>query len=541
MKKYINKILPVLFAFIGSALLTGCDDFLDETPNKSGSAYIYHMDQLKELSGSLDLYLFDAPGDVYITYGITGGYMSDQIFLTDAIEIDPDYFTYGLKRSPYNYMKYTLDKEELVNNQYNMLTTWTPSWERIYRFNTILHNIDKVEQTNQQTHDQVAGEAYFGRAYYHFILMLSFCLWDENAPGIGYRDGVAPGEIPARETVGYTLGRIYEDLDKAEELLTKAGCTKFNLKTSFRPTVPTVKALKARVDLYRGNYDSALKNANAALAAHSTLVTFKNDPNYELVPSTTFNLLNEDNTAIKGTLQAMVPFALLNLALQPVTLYEELYLPSISTGDFCPVSEKLYNLFDRENDARWIYFYNSNYPLMFAPGSFYTAVIDGVQTKNCISNETQKWLKPWHAHCYYRFHGNGPVKLLGMTTAEMMLIKAECLARGGKTDEAAQVLKDLRATRFLNTEAANNIGGSVQDVLDERDREFAGLWRFYDIKRLNGAEKAGISVSRVILSDPTDINSKTTMTIGPDDPHWAMPIYSGEIANLGWEQNEGWN
>lgn len=540
MKQNIIHILSFISAIIGSFMLTNCKDFLDETPNKSGSAYIYHMDQLKELSGSLDLYLFDAPDNLYITYGITGGYIGDQIYLTDAIEIDPEYFAYGQKGSSYTYKKYVLDKEELVNTQYNMQTTWTPSWERIYRFNTILDNLDKVEQTTQKVHDQVAGEAYFGRAYYHFMLMLSFCLWDEDAPGIGYRDGLNPGEVPARETVGYTLTRIYKDLEKAEELLTKAGCTQFNLKTSFRPTVPTVKALRARIDLYRGKYDSALENANAALAAHNTLVTFKDDPNYALAPSTTFNLLNEDNTAIKGTLPANVPFTLWNLSLQPVTLYEELFLPSVSTGDYCPVSEKLYNLFDKENDARWIYFYNSNYPLMFASGCYQTATIDGVQKRYCITNETQKWLKPWHAHCYYRFNGNGPVKLLGMTTAEMMLIKAECLARSGKTAEAAKVLKDFRATRFMNTSAANNIGGTVQDVMDERDREFAGLLRFYDIKRLNGAEKAGISVSRVILQDPKDINSKTTLTIGPDDPRWAMPIYSGEVANMGWEQNKGW-
>ena len=541
MKKNIIYILSFISAIIGSSMLTGCKDFLDETPNKSGSAYIYHMDQLKELSGSLDLYLYSAANSVYITYGITGDYMSDQIFMTDAIDIDPEYFTYGLKGSSNNYLLWTLNNEEMTNNQFRMYTTWNPSWERIYRFNTILANIDKVEQTTQREHDQFAGEAYFGRAYYHFMLMVQYCLWNENAPGIGYREGTSPEEVPARETVGYTLGKIYNDLDKAEELLAKAGCTKFIPKTNFRPSVPTVKAFRARVDLYRGNYDSALKNANEALAAHSTLVNFIDDSNYKLSPSTTFSLLNENNDEIKGKIPANVPLNLWNLKLQQVSVYDELFLPNVTSGDFCPVSERVYNLFDRENDARWIYFYNSNYPLMFASGSFTKAYIDGVQVPYCITNETQKWLKPWHAHCYYRFHGNGPVKMLGMTTAEMMLIKAECLARDGKTDEAAQVLKDLRKTRFLNIEAANNIGGSVQDVLDERERDTPNIWRFYDIKRLNGAEKAGISVVREVLANPTDINSKTTLTITPDDPRWAMPIYNGEIANMGWKQNEGWN
>ena len=35
---------------------TSCGDYLDETPNKSGSAYIYHMDQLYGLTGSVNLY-----------------------------------------------------------------------------------------------------------------------------------------------------------------------------------------------------------------------------------------------------------------------------------------------------------------------------------------------------------------------------------------------------------------------------------------------------------------------------------------------------
>jgi len=538
MKKNIIYILSFISAIIGSSMITGCKDFLDETPNKSGSAYIYHMDQLKELSGSLDLYTFMSAS--YVAYGITCEYMSDQIFMTDAIDIDPDYFIYGLKGSSYNYLLWTLDHESMVNDQYVLSTTWTPSWDRIYRFNTILDNVDKVEQTTQQVHDQIAGEAYFGRAYYHFILLTSFCLWDEIAPGIGYREGINPGEVPARETVGYTLGKIYDDLAKSEELLTKAGRTRFEQKTNFRPTVPTVKALRARIDLYRGKYDSALENANAALQAHNTLVTFKDDPNYTLLLSSSFNLLNEDNTAIKEKLSAYIPYNLWNLKLQPVSQYEELYLPSMTVGDFLPISERVYNLFDRENDARWNYFYGSSYPLMFASGAYTKAEINGVQVPYCITAETQKWLKPWHFHCYYRFHGNGPVKMLGMTTAEMMLIKAECLARGGKTAEAAQVLKDLRATRFMNMEAANNIGGSVQDVLDERERELTNIFRFYDIKRLNGAEKAGISVTREILSDPTNINSKTIMTIAPDDPRWAMPIYSGEIANMRWAQNEGW-
>ena len=52
----------------------------------------------------------------------------------------------------------------------------------------MLEYLDEVVQTTAAVHDQVEGEARFGRAYYHFMLLTQYCLWDEDKPGIGYRD-----------------------------------------------------------------------------------------------------------------------------------------------------------------------------------------------------------------------------------------------------------------------------------------------------------------------------------------------------------------
>ena len=127
-----------------------------------------------------------------------------------------------------------------------------------------------------------------------------------------------------------------------------------------------------------------------------------------------------------------------------------------------------------------------------------------------------------------------------MTTAEMYLTQAECLARKGQTAEAAEVLKTLRRTRFTDQAAADNIGGSVQEVLDERSREMGPFWWFYEAKRLNGAENAGIEIRRQVLTDLTDINSVTEVVIPAGDPRWALPINEVERQLLGWEQNAGW-
>ena len=128
-----------------------------------------------------------------------------------------------------------------------------------------------------------------------------------------------------------------------------------------------------------------------------------------------------------------------------------------------------------------------------------------------------------------------------MTTAEMYLIKAECEARSGNTGEAAETLRTLRYTRFMDEASAEaGVTGSVQDVLDERLREMGAFWRFFDVKRLNGAEDAGIYVRREILTNPVDLNTRTVLEIAPDDPRWALPFYTFEAEMMGWEQNAGW-
>ncbi len=533
-KKYIYTISLLFLVGIS----TGCTKFLDETPNKSGSAYIYHMDQLYQMTGNPDLYLIASPS--YISLGKPGSYWSEQAYMNDAVELSPEYFYIGNNGSFFNYAYYCMDKLQWTEYPNSMNSTWTPSWDRIYRFNTVLENLDKVTQTTKEVHDQVAGESYFGRAYFHFLLMVQYCLWNENEPGIGYRVSTNPGEVPARETVGYTLKKIYDDLDLAEKNLISAGRTGFNKVTNFRPSLPAVKAFRARVDLYRGNYVSALKNANDAISAHSTLVDFKADPNYTLSGFLDINLLNKTNSAITSVLSGKVPRTLWNLSLQPVSTYDELYLRSMTTENYLPMSESYYNLFDKQNDARWIYFYNSYYPILYAFGLYQTKVIGGVTKPFCITWENQQWLKDANRHCYHRFYGGGNVNILGMTTAEMYLIKAECLSRAGKTAEAADALKTLRRTRFINDIVANNIGGSVSEVLDERYREMTGLWRFFDIKRLNGAENAGISLRRKILSDQKNPLSVTDLVIGPNDGRWALPIYKIEANNMKWEQNKGW-
>ena len=528
----------IIIAFLGALVMASCSDFLDETTDKSGSAYIYHMDQLYGLTGSIDLYLFERVDAETGEGSSSGAYLTEALPLTDAVELTPEFYVHGLRASePTTYESYCWQGETLMTSMW-MMWTWTPVWERIYRFNTVLEYLDKVIQTTEAIHDQVEGEARFGRAYYHFMLLTQYCLWGDDKPGIGYRDNATAGEVPGRKTVGYTLERIYEDLRLAEEALTKAGRTTFDKAYNFRPTVPTVQAFRARVALYRGDYELALSNATEALKAHNTLVDFKNEPEYELEEWNWISVLDEEGEPMDEIVVSSM-FELDDMDTEAVAKYEELYLPNVSwegLGGTCPISESFYELWDRENDARWIHFYSSCMPLLMTGENLVET--DTNTFEQYISYENWQYLKPWNLYSYSRFAGNS---LIGMTTAEMYLIKAECEARGGHEGTAAETLKTLRRTRFLDDASAEaGVTGSVQEVLDERLREMGAFWRFYDVKRLNGAENAGIYVRREILTDPTDLSTRVQLEIAPDDPRWALPFYTFEAATMGWEQNEGW-
>ena len=520
---------------------SSCNDFLNETADKSGNAYIYHMNQLYGLTGQASLYLGGSEGLAQVS---AGSLMQEQYLMGDGVSMSPDFYLRGMSstfmQTSYAYSIYSWEDYALKRDDQVADFTWKKAYEQIYTFNTVLENLDKVQQTTRTTYDQVKGEACFGRAFYHFMLLTQYCQWQEDAPGIGYRDNTSSTATLSRETVGYTLGRIYADLDSAEVSLTRAGRTAFDFERTTRPTVPTVCALRARIALYRGDYDVALTNAERALAGNGELENIAENINYALTPVMEVKYLDKDNLPIDSKTQWIkMPMLSTSLYNQLTLQCREIYLPCISADASTwgiPISESFYNLFiDKVNDARWTLFYDNGYSFALA-----SAILSEVMAGG-ITWETQQWLQPVDFYTYWHFYSQkGATAVVGMTTAEMYLTQAECLARQGQTDEAAEILRTLRRTRFTDLAAADNIGGSVQEVLDERSREMGPFWRFYEAKRINGAENADIEICREILTETADPASVEKIVIPANDPRWALPINEVECQFLGWEQNEGW-
>ena len=122
---------------------------------------------------------------------------------------------------------------------------------------------------------------------------------------------------------------------------------------------------------------------------------------------------------------------------------------------------------------------------------------------------------------------------------EMMLIKAECIARGIKGDESADaILKRLRSNRFPSS-YTDNIGGTLKDVLDERRRELAFVIRWYDLKRYNALDDTGvpeyssIPVKKLMYNNVQDLTSGVKIyELKPNDPKYAIPIPERRNINI---------
>ncbi|MBO9632914.1 MAG: RagB/SusD family nutrient uptake outer membrane protein [Chitinophagaceae bacterium] len=109
----------------------------------------------------------------------------------------------------------------------------------------------------------------------------------------------------------------------------------------------------------------------------------------------------------------------------------------------------------------------------------------------------------------------------GPTVPEIMLVKAECLARKNDKDGAVTLMNQIRQKRFKPLEyqavAASDATQALNMVLDERRRElFCTTARFFDLKRL--------SKEPALAKTVTHLYKNTTYTLPPDSKLYVFPI-----------------
>ncbi|NIG54782.1 RagB/SusD family nutrient uptake outer membrane protein [Chitinophaga sp. Cy-1792] len=190
--------------------------------------------------------------------------------------------TLELMAQRYAISKTGLDAYTISNLDYNeahFKKTLDNTWQGLYLCiagaNELISNLDKYNTVlSPEKSNLYKGQAYALRAFLHFDV---FRLWgpvyataDSVTASIPYYHELSAKVIPfspANQVLDYVL----EDLKKAEELMAKdqvlaQGTLQPLSKNNYRINLIAVKALQARVLLYRNNKPAALAKAQEVIA-----------------------------------------------------------------------------------------------------------------------------------------------------------------------------------------------------------------------------------------------------------------------------------
>lgn len=509
-------------------VLTGCEKYLDKNPQEGGLSKFSTADQYDGLLNNIR---------------VTRNRFEwvNAIQASDDHDIAPEWQTYVASSSLATIQRFegfSIWNQEQYRTQANTGAGAVPfqsTYNYMYDFNYIIGTIDDPSISGSpQLKKKVKAEAKFWRGFYHFLLAVEFCqhpnLNNGQTPGIGYRDSystVTTG-VEERKTVEYTFNRILTDLEEAEAALIEVGATRLLTNEPWRISAPAVQAQLARTYLYLGDYPKAFAKAKLAYTAYSFL--------YDMNNTSLFSMLNVSpiqTEVYNGVTYSVFPQypaiagdnSTTNAAGNSSYYYKESYFRFVSQFGAIfkmPPSQELYNMYEAQ-DLRKIKYFDNNQNInntSYLPARFKDQLISKSYGKNPASISQMGYI-------------------LGVTVPEIMLIMAECRARNAGDAEAANViLKTLRRNRFPAS-YIDNIGSTLNVVKDERRRELAMIFRWYDLKRYNALDNANITITKLGHSDPLDPNSPiVTYRLAPNAPTYALPIIQTEIDLLGWPQNE---
>ncbi len=500
MKKYIN-IFVILLALVA---FTACDDYLDVKPSKSTSLTIETGEQLNALLNSYKTYYLESS-----PWLINAS--DDQRCDTEWYEVTGSNSCEGYTPQSLSYALWDMDLIPKLTDE-----NWKNEYLKIFYANTILEKADVVTGLSNAEREQIKREARFIRAVSYWYLAQVYCVpyvaGNENKQGLVLKSSTDFGESVKRATLKDTYNFIEADLQEALKIETpfqKIGNT--NRWNSVRANKAAVNGFAARYYLYLNDYEKALSYANTALSAHNLLVDYNTEMKYMDTP-TTFNINGKTETVyFPYTYEGSA-----NNVNDRMFEWKEMtyFRMQYDSNWWMMPSDNLLALYDKTYDLRYKYHFISQYSYV-----------------NNITTPLMGYVFFWKDRM-----PSGP------TTAEMLLIKAECEARTGKVSEAMTTVNKLRAARMDNTAPANvinlsatNAEDAVKKILEERRREMPFVRRFMDIRRLNANNESYDDVGALTKSfysftiTNIDKGAKKTFTLEKNSDKYACPLPETEF------------
>jgi len=369
-------------------------------------------------------------------------------------------------------------KPDIYEGQPNV-NDWSLSYTQVLHANVVLEALDAMEKKGSLDAEgkNLKGMALFFRAHAFYNLAQLFAPVYNNQTaqsdlGIPLRTNSSISNKFPRATVEASYNQILNDLTEAGNLLSPN--VEYNSKN--RPSKPAAYGLMARVYLSMQNYPKALEYSDLTLQLYDSLLDFNS------LDTLSFTPIKRENSEV----------------IFQSRLIENNILSSIVFPDVI-IDSNLYKSY-KEGDLRQSIFYfkgfsgNMNLKANFSGG-------------------------------YFPFSG--------IATGELLLTKAECMARAGNYESAMDELNKLLINRFKTGEftpyAASSAEEALNIILDERRKElaFRGI-RWTDLRRLN-KEGFNITLQRNLHTQ--------THTLLPNSKLYVLPIPPDVLAQSGIPDN----
>lgn len=459
--KFLNiyKYTAVLLAVV---LFTSCNKFLDVEPK--GKVIPTTLDDFIALLSNPDL----------------ARTSNNAHFFTDEITLPEDYRS-AARGYPGAAVVKAYDFENELYDVSEDDKDWDFAYKTIYIANSVLFGLESNMEQNQAKRNQAKGEALVQRAYTYLTLVNEYAKHysssAETDMGVPLNIKVDINALSGRASVKAVYTQIEKDLLEAANILptTSTYIT--------RPGKAAAYGTLARMYLYMGDWVKAEEYASKALAIYNFIYDY-ND--FEQTTSMT-KITGYPASTMEKKHIVFLKFALFGAG------YDFNFLYSAEQYDlFNPVTDPTKA---NVNDLRQLFGSTSK--------SLYGPMLVGGKGIIEIAGP-------------YDYNNSG------ITTQELILTRAEALARLNKTQLAMDDLNTLRKNRIPKGKYADLTAATPADalnlVLRERRVElaFSGL-RLADIKRLN-LEGRNISVTH---------GSKT---LPANSPRFVLPIPSKVIS-----------
>ena len=359
-------------------------------------------------------------------------------------------------------------------------TTYYNGYAGISTANLIIENAPTATEATDAERGQVIAQAKILRAMKYFTLVNYYAKTYNAATAA--TDGGVPLITSAEVGATYTQPSVQEIYDFIVQDISEAlpALPERALNVLYADKA-TAYALAARVYLQMGNYQEALASAGEALK--------RNDRLFDWVA------FYNDNAAVLS-----VPDVYQSITSPMGFDYEENYIfchgNNSYSGNDLQMREDRGNRFE-QGDAHFM----SRWKIRTMAGS-----------------------------TYYNPNMGGYFNRGGLTTTEVYLIQAECLARTGNVAGAMDVLNTVRQKRILPEYYQPLAASSADEAIDmiikvKGDALVQTIIPFCDARRLN-LEPAH---ARTL----TKVENGQQYTLSPSSHMWVMPFPMGAVKNSG--------